>query len=299
MLRKNRYTPKIVVKTDHPHPLESPDYLDPAGSIEDNHSHPYFIWEIDTYFKGNPYAVLDIGCAGGQFVVDVANKGYPWLAVGLEGGNIYGMTGDFEDRKVETGSLTRARGSENWELYKDKCLFHADVSKPFKITSPESPKDLEELLGYSWSHYLDVEGDDTVMFNIVTAFEFFEHPLPEEIPGILTNINKHLRVGGIVVGTINLSPGSHHRCAKDRFWWKDIFEQHGFAIPEINHSMWRALASGNNLSPHSEVHKYPFRTTYRTNATMPSVDKGFSIDEETAPREFNFPFMFVKVRDCE
>jgi hypothetical protein len=66
--------------------------------------------------------------------------------------------------------------------------------------------------------------------------------------------------------------------------------------------MWKALDL-DSPAPSGfgkEVHKYPFRTTYRTSACMPPVDeKHFSIDNETEPREFNFPFMFVKARDCE
>ena len=37
---------KVSVKTDHPHPLRSPDYFEPAGSIEDNSSSQYFLYEL-------------------------------------------------------------------------------------------------------------------------------------------------------------------------------------------------------------------------------------------------------------
>ena len=213
----------VKVITDHPHPLASPDYTNPAGSIEDNNTFTYFIYEIDNTFSGLPYALLDIGCAGGQFVVDVYNKGWPWRAVGLEGGNILGMTENFESREVSRGDLTIAAGAENWKLYKDKCLFHADVSKPFEIVDPRG---------------------DLIQFCVVTAWEFFEHPLPEEIPGIMENIVKHIRPGGLFIGTINACLGGvegHHRCARSREWWDNIFISHGF-----------------------EVLLYPFRTTPRT-----------------------------------
>lgn len=293
----DRYFGKIKVETDHPHPLESPDYYNPAGSIEDNHSNSYFIWEIDTHFQGSPYALLDLGCAGGQFVVDIASKGYPWLAVGLEGGNVLGMTESFDPDKTACGKLTRARGASNWENYKDICLFHADVSKPFKIVADTAAtKEIRKSMHVSQDPYLD-DGDDVVKFNIVTAFEFFEHPLPEEIPGILKNANKHMRIGSIFVGTINLSSGEHHRCAKPVSWWKNIFEEHGFSIPEDNKSIWVPLGPNGGKRG---VYKYPFRTTYRTNIILPPpTPQKFIYDQETQPNEGNFPFMVVKTRECE
>ena len=212
---------KINVKTDYPHPLESPDYLEPAGSIEDNSSNQYFLYEIQRSFNGLPYRLLDLGCAGGQMVVDVYNKGFPWLAVGLEGGNIHGMTKEFETKECNTGPLSVARGSKNWEEYEGKCLFHADVSKPFEITNPVT--------------------EAIMKFNIITAYEFLEHPLPEEIPGILKNVKKHLHVNGMFFGTINLSSGGHHRCGKPVKWWNDMFIEHGF-----------------------NVHAYPFNSSPRT-----------------------------------
>ena len=201
---------EVSVKTDHPHPLKSPDYLEPAGSIEDNSSNQYFIYELQRSFNGLPFKLLDLGCAGGQMVVDIYNKGFPWVAVGLEGGNIYGMTKEFETKECITGPLSIARGSKNWEEYEGKCLFHADVSKPFEITNSAT--------------------EDIIKFNIVTAYEFLEHPLPEEIPGILENVKKHLHTNGVFFGTINLSSGGHHRCGKPVKWWNDMFIKHGFSV---------------------------------------------------------------------
>jgi hypothetical protein len=232
---------EVSVKTDHPHPLESPDYLDPAGSIEDNSSNQYFLYEIEKAFSGLPFRLLDLGCAGGQFVVDVYNKGFPWLAVGIEGGNILGMTEEFEPREHNTGVLTAPAGAHNWKLYKDKCLFHADISKPF------------EILGQS---------SIPLQFSLITAYEFLEHPLPEEIPGILENVKKHLHTGGFFIGTINLSPGNHHRCGKPVEWWNNIFEEHGF-----------------------EMHQYPFNTSPRTGLEYISNLIKLQSENPSVPRE--------------
>ena len=274
---------KISVKTDHPHPLGSPDYLVPAGSIKDNHTNPYFIWEMDTWFAGRPYTVWDIGCAGGQFVVDVYNKGKPYVAVGLEGGNIYGMTKEYS--VSDDGKLIAPAGAENWKKYENKCLFHADVSKPFEIIDAEQKR---------------------VMFKCVTSFEFFEHPLPEEIPVILKNINRHLNVGGRVLGTINLTSGDHHRCAKSREWWDNIFHEHGFEIPDFNNSIWPILQT-----PHAAgSYPYPFRSSPRTSLTglmnIMSNDyensPAFAVDQSVAfpdSAAVHYAFLFEKTRECE
>ena len=263
MLKEYR---KLKCETQHPHPLDSPDYLNPAGSIEDNHTNPYFIYELDKFFDGMPYRLMDIGCAGGQFAVDVHHKGTPWLGVGIEGGNVLGMTKKFEERETGTGVLTKARGYENWIRYKDECLFHADVTKPFEI--------------------IDTAINESIKFDIVTAYEFFEHPLPGEIPHIIENIKNHLMPGGIVCGTINLSPGEHHRCARPIEWWDSMFRNQGF-----------------------EVYSYPFQTCPRTglhfltNLYHHQVNKveGRLVDQTVAPigssaNEGVYPACFVLER---
>jgi 2-polyprenyl-3-methyl-5-hydroxy-6-metoxy-1,4-benzoquinol methylase len=291
-LSSNKEIERFTLITEHPHPLDSPDYYNPSGAVEDNNTHAYFIWEIDTMFTGMPYGLLDIGCAGGQFVVDVHSKGKPWRAAGVDGGNIYGMTEEFDEVfSGVTGDLVECRGRENWLNYENVCLFHADVSKPFQIRGEDGSK---------------------AKFDIVTSFEFFEHPLPEEIPGILKNINKHMFMGGMVVGTINLSPGEHHRCGdKNRAWWDSIFAEHGFVVPEDNRSIWTVMRP-----PEARVYyrgAYPFRTTYRTNQTLPPVlpfqpaehyvsDNGteflFNLDESATNTSKNYAFCYIKAKDC-
>jgi hypothetical protein len=101
-------------------------------------------------------------------------------------------------------------------------LFHADVTKPFDILNPAT--------------------GERQLFNIVTAFEFFEHPLPEQIPAIIENIKRHMDpYEGTLIGTLNMSPGEHHRCIKTREEWDRLFEEHGFTS-----------------------RRYPFQTTSRT-----------------------------------
>tara|TARA_A100001391_G_C5060748_1_gene275983 strand:- start:541 stop:1449 length:909 start_codon:yes stop_codon:yes gene_type:complete len=295
----------VSFETDHPHPLTSPDYYDPAGSIQDNSTCQYFIWELDTYFLGSPYRLLDFGCAGGQFVVDIYNKGYPWYAAGIEGGNIHApMDEEFENEidAGDAGKLNRARGYDNWRTYKDKCLFNADLSKPFKIYK----HNLELPAG---QHQLYDLGDDydsakeELKFDVVTSWEFLEHPHPDEIGGILRNMNKHLKMHGFALGTINLSPGEHHRCIKTIEEWDLIFREYGFDLVQDNMSIWGL----------STPHMFPFRTTPRVNvphvyggvkpfepsSTYNAMSK-FYVDPERSTEEGkNYAYFYVKMRECD
>jgi hypothetical protein len=62
---------------------DSPDHICPVGAIRDNFTSPGLIDEVKDGFDDEQIAMLDLGCAGGQFVVDFINRGD--IGVGLEG----------------------------------------------------------------------------------------------------------------------------------------------------------------------------------------------------------------------
>lgn len=299
----------VSFETEHPHPLTSPDYYNPAGSVQDNSTCQYFIWELDTYFLGSPYTLLDFGCAGGQFVVDIYNKGYPWYAAGIEGGNIHSQMDEEFGKEIDggqLGKLTRARGYDNWKAYKGDCLFNADLSKPFKIYKHnlKFPRGQHQLYDLG-DNYDDAK--EELKFEVVTSWEFLEHPHPDEISGILKNMNKHLKMHGIALGTINLSPGEHHRCIKTIQEWDQIFKEHGFEVVTHNETIWSESFSKPRV--------FPFRTTPRTNLTQiyggikpfqsqefysPSKIPKFYVDPEVLTKEGeNYAYFYVKMRECD
>ena len=53
--------------------IDSPDHLCPVGCVNDNFSSPGLIDEVLQYFGDKKITALDLGCAGGQFVVDFIN----------------------------------------------------------------------------------------------------------------------------------------------------------------------------------------------------------------------------------
>jgi 2-polyprenyl-3-methyl-5-hydroxy-6-metoxy-1,4-benzoquinol methylase len=108
----------ITLKTNNPIAFDSPDHLMPWGTMRDNTTNIGFIDEMHEFIKLNydvdTFNFLDLGCSGGQLVVDFHNRGN--LSVGLEGSDY---------------SVKHQRA--NWPEYHNKVLFTADVTKPYSL----------------------------------------------------------------------------------------------------------------------------------------------------------------------
>ena len=103
---------EITLKTDYPVAYDSPDHIMPHGTKNDNHTNLNFINEVLQEWKTPNF--MDLGCSGGQLVVDFVNKGC--LAVGLEGSDY---------------SVKHKRA--NWPEYHNTNLFTADITKPYEV----------------------------------------------------------------------------------------------------------------------------------------------------------------------
>ena len=90
---------------------DSPDHICPVGAVRDNFTSAGLIEEVKYGFDNEQIAMLDLGCAGAQFVVDFINKGD--IGVGLEGSST---------------SLTGV-GKENWDKYHNKNLFYVILQR--------------------------------------------------------------------------------------------------------------------------------------------------------------------------
>jgi SAM-dependent methyltransferase len=103
----------IEIRTNYPVAYASLDHIFPAGTKEDNNTSLSFIEEVETFFK-RKINFLDLGCSGGQLVVDFHLRGH--FALGLEGSDY---------------SLRTQRA--NWPVYANKVLFTCDLTHPFSI----------------------------------------------------------------------------------------------------------------------------------------------------------------------
>ena len=54
---------------------DSPDHICPVGAIRDNFTSEGLIEEVKYGFDNEQISMLDLGCAGGQFVVDFIKRG--------------------------------------------------------------------------------------------------------------------------------------------------------------------------------------------------------------------------------
>lgn len=107
----------IEIRTNNPVAYDSPDHIQPWGTANDNYTSVEFINEIEDFFiknKKDKIKFLDLGCSGGQLVIDFLNRGH--FSVGLEGS-------DYSARI----------GRANWGDYYNKNLFTCDITKPYSV----------------------------------------------------------------------------------------------------------------------------------------------------------------------
>ena len=110
----------IEIKTNHPVALDIPDHIFPDGIFFDNNTNPSLIQQILKLTKKDKIKILDLGCAGGQFITDFHNLGH--TAVGLEGSD-FAYKNDLHC----------------WKDYYQECLFNADLRYPFEILEDGKP----------------------------------------------------------------------------------------------------------------------------------------------------------------
>jgi SAM-dependent methyltransferase len=133
----------ISVITDYPIAYDSPDHILPWGTMRDNSTLPEFIEEIENYFPKLKLNVMDLGCSGGQLVVDFHNRGH--IAVGLEGSDY---------------SVKHQRA--NWPEWYNKILFTCDVTKEYQVDNNNEPLKCDLIT--AWEVLEHIHPNDLQMF---------------------------------------------------------------------------------------------------------------------------------------
>lgn len=189
----------IVVKTTKPIAIDSPDHTHPNGTSRDNSRNPAFNAKLYQLVPPEKLRVLDIGCSGGAFVKSIIDDG--GLAVGIEGSDY--------SQKINRAEWATIPGN----------LFTADATVPFEVR--------EHGLGQI----------EHLKFDVVTAWEVWEHFKEEDIPAVCENIRKHLdpSVSSFFIGTIYNGPDIQngrvtevHQCIHPIEWWEAKFDSLGF-----------------------------------------------------------------------
>jgi len=153
---------------------------------------------------GRRIKVLDLGCAGGQLVMDFVSAGQ--LAVGLDGSDY---------------SIINRRAC--WPHMYGKHLFTCDISREFQVL---------------W----DQEKDDwnlvPMTFDVISAFEVIEHVQFDRMDIFLQNIKKHLAPSGMFLGSISMISEIQgglqlHQSIHTKDEWYTIFSKY-FDIEDNN-----------------------------------------------------------------
>ena len=136
----------IKLKTKHLIAYDSPDHIFPWGTMRDNSTNEGFINETLEFWKQrgkDKINFLDLGCSGGQLVIDYLNKGH--LGVGLEGSDY---------------SVKHKRA--NWPEYHNKNLFTCDVTKEYKLF--ENDKQIKFDVITAWEVIEHIKPEDLKPF---------------------------------------------------------------------------------------------------------------------------------------
>lgn len=213
----------IKVATNYPLAVDSDDHKYPEGIYFDNNLNLEFVKEIENHFENKLINFLDLGCAGGQLVVHMHEKGH--TAVGLEGSNHCLVI----DQNIVNKIGFEPLGKKNWERYHDKILFTCDVTKEYLITNNSEP----------------------IKFDLITCFDVIEHFYPEQLDNFFKLICNHLNPNGLFIASIALFPSgchsqnlgapdglNYHKSLFTKEWWMEKTSNYfkNVQYPFINHN---------------------------------------------------------------
>lgn len=184
---------KFYLDTDHPIAIDSPDHLQPRSTARDN--------SINLNFNRRLLQLYPEGKKPSVLDFGCAGGGMVktliddgCVAVGLEGSD-----------------YNRINQRAEWATIPD-YLYTCDLSYPFVLHT-----------GNGKPH----------KFDVITAWEFMEHIAENRIATLIDNMRKHLKPGGLVIGSISdcdsICDGvQHHQTRKPFWWWNEQFGKHEF-----------------------------------------------------------------------
>lgn len=204
LLRMNlniSHSPKVNIKTEHSIASESIDHLQPRGTKNDNSRLPRFVSSAENFFKKEKLFHMDLGCAGGGLVFDFNVMGH--FSIGLEGSDY--------SKKIQRAE---------WYTLPNN-LFTADITKSFEI--------------------IDSSNKSSIKFDIITAWEVLEHIHKNDLHSFLSNIQNHLKTGGLFIASVAtfedsdpVTGAQYHLTIESKEWWEEILLQHKLK-PITNH----------------------------------------------------------------
>jgi FkbM family methyltransferase len=185
------------MKAEKPVAFDSPDHIQPWGTVNDNSTNPRFNQKLFWWLPKRHVSLLDIGCSGGGFVKSMLEVGC--MAAGVEGSDY--------SKKMQRAEWATIPGN----------LFTADATAPFELTLQDDATNKVQPL----------------KFSVVTAWEFIEHIAEPDLAKVMRNIDTHLAPNGIVI--MSVSPNEEyingvrlHQTVAEKPWWVEKFASLGF-----------------------------------------------------------------------
>jgi SAM-dependent methyltransferase len=172
--------------------FDSPDHIMPWGTRHDHFVNQRFnkrLWRL--YPATRIVKVLDLGCAGGEFVRTCIDDGQ--FAVGLEGS-------DWSKRHKRSA----------WALI-EQALFTCDITRPFKLSIGEHPLKFDVATAWEVIEHIKEVDLQTVARNVQA------HLAPGGL-WILSITNQEDVVDGVEL----------HQTVRPKIWWRQRFESLGF-----------------------------------------------------------------------
>lgn len=177
----------IRIVTDAPIAVESYDHIVPKGTMRDFTKNGAYIRELIRHV-GPDIKYLDLGCAGGGFVVQMLNAG--GFAVGIDGSD-----------------YCLARKQFGWGEYPDN-FFTADLTKPFKFENEDGSQFQFDVLS---------------AFDVLEHIH--EADLPQLCANIHNNLKPN---GRFIASIATFEDENYHVTLKEKPWWLELFSKHGF-----------------------------------------------------------------------
>ena len=170
----------------------SPDHIMPWGTRHDSFTNPRFnkkLWRL--YPPTKVVNLLDLGCAGGEFVRSCIDDGHS--AIGLEGS-------DWSKRHRRAA----------WALIED-ALFTCDITRPFLLCQDGQPLKFDVITAWEVAEHIKEEDLQGLAHNVHTHLA---------LGGLwILSITNHEDV----VGGVRL-----HQTVQPKSWWRHELESLGF-----------------------------------------------------------------------
>ena len=147
------------------------------------------------------------------------------------------LFGLFDGRKPSVLDFGCAGGAMVRSLIDDGCLAIGLDGSDYnlKAQNAEWGKIPDNLLTCDLGFPFTLSNGDgePFEFDVITAWEFVEHLPEDRLPAMMDNIKRHLKIGGLVIGSSVTFQSTaygleYHQTMNDLEWWEDLFKSHGF-----------------------------------------------------------------------